>query len=539
MPREGAAGGAQSAEHVGASGVLARLSHGPDALRRLPPRRRVLAAMAAGGGLAVAMPPAHAFPLLWLCFPVLLWTLQGARSRWGAFAVGWAFGFGFFVCGLYWIAFALTVDLATWGWLLPVAAAGLPAVLALFIGLATLAWSLLPGTGRGPAGALWLVLLWGAAEVARGTLFTGFPWNLIGYTWSGWLPVMQGVAVLGIYGLSLLTVAAALAPVAAAAATTRLGAVAMLLPMVLVAGIGVWGAARMPSEPVDTVPGVMLRLVQPNISQADKWRPELRLRHLQDYIALSRQPPVDPARPPTHVLWPETAVPFHLDLQPEAATLIGRAAPPDGLVLTGVPRATVETPRRYFNSFQAVAPDGTIVAIYDKAHLVPFGEYMPLRRWVPFEAIAAGSTDYSAGPGPQTVTVAGLPPVSPLICYEIIFPGAVTAAAGLRPDWMLNLTNDAWYGKTAGPHQHMAISASRAIEQGLPLVRVAGTGLSAVVDPYGRTTARIGLEERGIVDAGLPVAITPPLAARTHPLAGLVGIVAIFTIALYLTRRKR
>ncbi len=539
---------AAAADLPTASGAAARLSALADRLAGLSGWRRLAVAIGLGGLASLAMPPVGAVPVLLLCFPGLLWLLDGvpagARGRWAAFLVGWGFGFGFFVLGLYWIAFALTVDLARFFWMLPFAVAGLPAFLAIFSGLATLATALLPV--RGPGRALALALLWGVAEWLRGHVLTGFPWNLMGYGWVEWPSVLQSVSVIGIYGLSLLTVAVAVLPAALLdrrrGGWSRPGAAALATGLALFVLIGAAGAVRLAGAESATVPGVVLRLVQPNIAQTDKWTPALYVQHLLLHRDLSRAPgPAGGPGPVTHVIWPETAVPWSLDQHAEARRAIAPAAPAGGLIITGAPRAAAPgEPEQYWNSLFAIGPDGGLAGRYDKFHLVPFGEYVPLRGLLPIERVTQGRVDFSAGPGPRTLILPGLPPVSPLICYEVIFPGAVTdrdaAALAPQPAWLLNLTNDAWYGRTAGPHQHFAIARTRAVEEGLPLVRVAGTGISGVVDAHGRITARLGLGERGVIDAPLPVALArPTLFARWGDLAfwaigcGLAGAAALFS----------
>ena len=479
------------------------------------------------------MPPVSASPILWIAFPGLIWLLDTTRTRIGAFALGWSFGFGFFVVGLYWISFALSVDFARFWWVLPFSVTGLPALLAVFTGLATLAARAVPM--RGLARILWFAACWAAFEWVRGHVLTGFPWNLVGYTWVDWLPLLQGSAVIGIYGLSLVTVLVAALPAAMVDPGSRTllrrgiaGAAAGLLGLGL---LGLWGAWRIPEAPVAHHPGVSLRLVQPNIAQVDKWD----RTQFADHFALHRELSLAPGSP-THVIWPETAIPYQLTRDENARLAIALSTPPGGVTLTGAPRIddAGATPR-YWNSLFAVDDRGEIVATYDKAHLVPFGEYSPLPDWLPFVAIAS-SANYSAGPGPRTLDVPGLPPVSPLICYEAIFPGAVTdeRAGAVRPDWLLNISNDGWYGVTAGPHQHFALAQTRAVEEGLPLVRVANTGVSGVVDPYGRILERTALGRQEVIDSVLPLPLddTPPYGRFGDWAFALVLVVAAGSAAI-------
>jgi apolipoprotein N-acyltransferase len=299
------------------------------------------------------------------------------------------------------------------------------------------------------------------------------------------------------------------------------------------AGLGIAGAARLAGADSGTVPGVVLRLVQPNIPQAEKGDSDLWLDQFALYLEMSAAPG---AAAVTHVIWPETAVPYFLDRDANARRAVAAVAPPGGAVITGAPRVSgTGDDVRYWNSLQAVTAEGVVAASYDKAHLVPFGEYVPLRDILPIDKVTPGQIDFSAGPGPRTLDLPGVPPVSPLICYEAIFPGAVVAgnADGQRPAWLLNVTNDAWYGQTAGPHQHFAIAQTRAVEEGLPLVRVATTGISGVVDPYGRITARLELGQRDLVDTTLPVALSsPPPYARLGDLPFCLLTFGFLVVAL-------
>lgn len=261
------------------------------------------------------------------------------------------------------------------------------------------------------------------------------------------------------------------------------------------------------------VPGVRLRLVQANIDQRLKWQESERVNTLRKYLALSSQPGAGPI---THVVWPETALPYFLSTEPELLRVLAQVVPPGGLLLTGAVRADPPgtVPVQVWNSVHAIDDRGQVVATHDKFHLVPFGEYVPLRGILPIDKITPGASDFSAGPGPGTLVLPGLPPVSPLVCYEAIFPGAVTARTGQRPQWLLNVTNDAWFGQSAGPHQHFASARLRAVEEGVPMVRVANTGISAVIDPYGRVLASLALGREGVLDAALPEALPPTPFAR-------------------------
>lgn len=472
-------------------------------------RRRALT-IGFGALAAIALPPLNALPLLVPAFVGLLWLLDGVgpatagRRRRAAFATGWWFGFGFFALGLHWVAFAFLVDAARFAWMIPFAVFGLAAGLALFTGLVTLATDM--SGRRGIARVLVLALAWIIAEWLRGWILTGFPWNPIGLAWGVSDAMIQLAAVTGVWGLSLLAVGMAAMPALYGGGICggRRPGLAVAVAALVVAAIWGGGAARLASASDAVVPDVRLRLVQPNIPQAEKWLPDRRLPNLRRQVGMSRGPAAGMA--PTHVIWAETAATFFVVRDEPGRRLLAGAAPPGGLLLTGALRNEENAARpRVWNSLHAVDGEANIVATYDKFHLVPFGEYVPLRGILPIEKITPGRSDFSAGPGARTLNIPGLPPVSPLICYEAIFPGHVVDAAA-RPAWLLNITNDAWFGQSIGPHQHFAAARLRAVEEGLPLVRVANTGISAIVDGYGRVLQTLTLGQAGVLDGPLPAA---------------------------------
>jgi apolipoprotein N-acyltransferase len=503
--------------------------------------RRYGAAAVCGALTTLAMPPLYVFPALLPAFCGLYWLSRGARTWRQAFATGWCFGFLEFTTGLYWITNALLVDPEKFGWLAPFAVSGLSVGFAIFPALMVLAFHLgrVRGWAEGAAGPLLLAVAWTAAEWLRGHILTGFPWNLMATTWS-FSPLMsQSVAVFGAYGLSFVTVLAAAAPGALfAPAAPHRPAKGVLVLVGLLALCAIGGAARLvlaPSTMAEAmVPDMRLRLVQANIDQRLKWEDAERANVLRKYLALSTQPG---PKPVTDVIWPETALPYFLSTEPELLKILARVVPPGGLLLTGAVRAdpTMRPPQVY-NSVHAIDDTGRIVATYDKVHLVPFGEYVPLRHILPIDKLTPGTSDFAAGTGPRTLTLPGLPPVSPFICYEAIFPGALVADTEPRAQWLLNVTNDAWFGDSAGPRQHFASARLRAIEEGLPLVRAANTGISAVVDPYGRVLARLDLGREGVLDSPLPAALPPPPYARLGGLAPLILLIGAVA-TLFVLRR--
>lgn len=440
------------------------------------------------GGLAsLAMPPVQCWILLPFAFSGFLILLENTKTAKSAFWLGWVFGFGYFLGGLYWLGNGpITLDM----WLAaPFAAVGLPLCLSFFpafVSLITFQSAKTPLARAFAFAAIWSIFEW-----LRGHILTGFPWNLLGYTWD--TSLLQVTSLIGIYGLSALTV------LSACIFTSRhKGWIASVLVGMVV--LWIWGDYRVTQGEglvKAEVPDVNLRIVQASIPQRMKWLAGHFQENLERYIALSHLPA---EKPLTAVIWPEASVTTLVEESPPLLKILSEAAPPGGLVLFGAPR---ETEGKLRTSMMALDHQGNRVGVYDKSHLVPFGEYMPFRSILSFKKLTYGDRDYTPGPGIQTISLPGLPRVSPLICYEAIFPHEVVDGNN-RPQWMLNLTNDAWYGQTPGPYQHLQIVRVRAIEEGMPLVRSANNGISAVIDSFGRILYRLELNEIGFIDFALP-----------------------------------
>lgn len=496
-------------------------------------RRPKAFCLAAGALSALAFVPVGLFPLYWVAFPVLVLALTLAPTWRSAALRGWLFGLGHFVVGLYWIGFAPMVDAGRFWWVVPFAMLGLPAGLALFSALGAIAAWLALRLFRFP---VWigLAIFWSLGEWLRSTILTGFPWNLSGYVWNDVLAMLQGVRWVGVHGLGALTVLAACSPALLLLSRQRLpvprGGIVLAglshLALLIIAGIG---AARLE---LPVLPGTTLvRIVQPNIPQGQKWDPDMLRIHFERHLALTNRPGIEDV---DAVIWPETAANFNLERSDAARREIAAILPAGSTLLTGTLRFANE---EVFNSLAVIDSTGAIIASYDKHHLVPFGEYMPLRDFLPLEPIAAGASDFSRGPGPRTVQVGTLPPFSPLICYEAIFPSR-TVDPGNRPAWLVNVTNDAWYGDTSGPRQHFAIARVRAIEQGIPLVRSANTGISGFVDPYGRLIATVAFAVTGIADLALPRPASPPFLNPTGKLIIFLLILLFSALSGMSARQK-
>ena len=478
--------------------------------------------------MALTMPPFDCFPLLWLCLPALIFLLQCTQTKVQAFFTGWSFAFGFFVFGLYWIAASMFVDIKHFWWAVPFSVAGLPAFFALYYGIAAVIARKIGLSGI--KGAVTFGLLWFLADYARGHMFTGFPWNLTGYAFSGVLPVLQVTSVIGIYGLTLITAIAACLP-ASLENKSKSACVVFAASIVLFIAMAVGGEIRLQTTEVKMTPDVRVRLVQPNISQSTKWRNSERESNFNKLIELSEAPG---EKPITHIFWPETASTYYLSEDAFYREEIAARIPAAAAVITGVIRrqSDIDGNTRLYNSLSVVDGLGRLVAGYDKSHLVPFGEFMPLRKIIPLHALAASDIDFTPGPGPQSLRVLGLPLFSPLICYEAIFSGEVIDRDD-RPDFMVNLTNDGWYGNTTGPYQHFAITRVRAIEEGMPLLRIANTGISGVTDPLGRVQKRLGLGKQGVIDSDLPMALPLTFFAKKHEIPVWVVFSLLSTIIMF------
>ncbi|RAI43710.1 apolipoprotein N-acyltransferase, partial [Rhodoplanes roseus] len=463
-----------------------------------------------------------------------------------AAASGWWFGFGYFLAGLYWIGSAFLVDADKFGWLLAPAVLALPAGLAVFMAggfaLARLLWA--PGAFR----IVTLAATLTTTEWLRGHVLTGFPWNAFGYALAEPLALAQGFALFGLWGMTFLAVLTFAAPAALADApgdTPR----PLLLPGVavtLLVAIALFGAVRLGAMPTAYVDGVRLRLMQPNIPQDQRFNYAAKADVMRRYLALSSRPTGEHPRglaDVTHLIWPESAFPFFVAREPDALASIADLLGDGTVLITGAARLA-ESSRpgniEAYNSVYVFDHDGSILSIYDKVHLVPFGEYVPLRNWlkrIGIEQLVRVPGGFLSGDRLRSVESPRAPPFVPLVCYEAIFPHAVLPR-GERPGWLLNLTNDAWFGITPGPYQHLLQSRMRAVEEGLPLVRAANTGISAVIDPIGRTVAHLALGREGVLDSDLPAPITPPLYARTGD-APATALVVLVLVASAWRRRAR
>ena len=496
-------------------------------LTNLRDRRADLAALGIGAISAAALPPLHVIPVLLLAIPGLLALISVAPSWRVAARRGWWFGFGHHLLGLYWITEAILIEAARYWWLVPLAVPMIAAVLAVFVAIpAGIARLSAPGWRR--AGAL--AAAWLLSDIARQFVLTGFPWNLWGSVWA--IPgslgdlFLQPASIVGAQGLSLFTLLLACTP--ALSWRFRIGGLAALVAWT---GFGLIRLGQAEPPPA----GVTVILVQGNVAQGQKWNRELAVSIFRHYLELTAAAlgPVRLADEPQDtvaIVWPETAVPFLLEQDPTARAAIADIAGNAPALVGGVRFGKDGRPR---NDLFVLRQNGAIGALYDKWHLVPFGEYQP--DWLPLPIQVVPGGGFAPGGGPRTLHVPGLPPVAPLICYEAIFGSEIVDPSD-RPAWLVNVTNDAWFGNSAGPRQHLAAARLRAVEEGLPLLRAANTGISAAFDAKGRELGRIGLNETGSLSIALPGALPATVFAR----AGLwpAAIFALALLAFSLLRRK-
>lgn len=511
-------------------------------------------ALAAGLAAGLAHPPFGLLPGL-LAYGVMMRLAddaQAARPLRSAMFRGWLAGVGYFAVSIFWVTEPFMVDAANQGWMAPFALVLMAGGLALFWGAALALYQSLKVAGP------WRVFVFAGAltllEYARGHVLTGFPWNLPGESWRAGSAPSQAAALVGAYGLTWITVALGAAPALAFDKASRR---ARLVP-VAAAALGLaalygYGAARL-SRPMAPAPDApMIRIVQANIDQKEKWRPENLDMVVGDYLRLTRQPG---AERPDVVVWPEGALPAVIDDllapgSPYAARIAGALTPGQTLMM-GANRAALSPDGRrldYFNSLVALRRDPgglEVTGVYDKHRLVPFGEFMPLGELatrVGFRSLVHMPEDFSPGPEPRPMAARGLPVAQPLICYEALFPGFARAAAlrsGVRAAWLVNVSNDAWFGVTSGPLQHLNLASYRAIEEGLPAIRATPTGVSVMIDALGRPGAQLGLGASGVIDARLPPALPPTPFARWGDLglAVLLGLSALVAAILHRPRPR-
>ena len=485
-----------------------------------------------------ALPPYGLWWLLGATIPTILFILEGqATSGWGHwFTSGWALGFGYFVAAMHWIGAAFFVDAARDLWMMPIALGGLSAFLAIFWGVALVIAMALQRRGH----ALWLALpgSFAGLEWLRGNLFSGFPWSVFGQVADGMGPVEQLAALLGMTGLTFMVWlwGASVFGLWREKSLRRVLAACTLLSLPLA---GLWGQMRLDQNPTVYRENIVLRLVQPNISQNDKWR-EGNARRIFDQLLALTAAPSSIGEPVTHIIWPESSVPFLIDESDKGRGELAAALQPAQILIAGaVRRAAPSESANYYTSILVFDGQAHVLDHYDKWHLVPGGEFLPMS-WLleplGLRKVVSLPESFTAGLGPATLNIPGAGLAGMSICYEAIFPGAV-AGPNIRPNWLVNVTNDGWFGTSSGPYQHLAQLRLRSIELGVPAARAANTGISAIIDGLGRKTFTSQIGEVGAFDLKLPQEVVATIYSQLGDFA-LLGLL-LLTIFLGEAVKKR
>jgi apolipoprotein N-acyltransferase len=509
--------------------------------------------LAAGALAGLSMPPLDLWPGLFAAFPVLAILIRD-RSMRSAFGAGFCFGLGYFSACLYWIGIAFLVDAATYLWMMPIMVGALAGGMALYWGAATAVTAAL--RRKDLVHLILLGVFFGIAEWLRGHLLTGFPWTVPGLAAMGMGPLDQTAALIGMPGLTVLIVLwASLPALLLDALRDRREVIVAVILLALLPALALWGAWRLAQASEDVVAGVKLRIVQPSIPQDEKWREGNARAIFEEMLELSQQAS---AQSPngisdiTHIIWPESALPFYVDENTEALATIDAMLNPGKTLIMGAVRRDLgkrDAADDYaaYNSVVALDDAANIVARYDKWRLVPGGEFLPFESILApmgFRKLVTVPGSFTAGPGPQSVAIPFAPLSGMLVCYEAIFPDLIVDSIN-RPEWLINVTNDGWFGRSNGPYQHLAQARMRAIEQGLPMARAANTGISAVIDGYGRVRSSLALGERGVIDTELPRSVPgATLYARIGDwgfgvlLTVLLGLAAILNATIHQRETK-
>lgn len=505
--------------------------------------QRAMVAFLAGALGALAQAPFDFPAIAFVSFPVLVWLLDGAAGDAAAgrlrklrpfFVTGWWFGFGYFIAGLWWVGNAMLVDLQKYAWAVPFAVLLLPAGLALFYGAAAALARPLWNDGIGRLAAL--AAAFAVVEWLRGFVLTGFPWNAAGYAAMPVPFLMQSVTVVGMVGMNALAVFVFSLPATLAAPKSR------LLPMLVLAALlgahAGFGLARLELAPADADETLAVRLVQPSIEQSEKWDRSMRDRIFSTYLEMSARPPEEGSLRPQLILWPETSVPFLFQQRPDALAALGDLIGEGQTLLAGAVRLEGDTPNdplaRFYNSVVAVNSAGVLYDAVDKVHLVPLGEFVPFADFLSrlgITKLVELPGGFSAGGKRHAIEVAPGIRAVPYICYEVIFPG-LAAAESADAQIIVNVTNDAWFGYSPGPYQHLRQAQVRAVEAGKPLLRVANNGISAAIDPYGRILDALELDGIGVMDVSVPLASADRWISARPELFGWLAVALLAAIAL-------
>jgi len=493
-----------------------------------------------GVSCCFAFAPLNFFPAAIISLSVFYFLLEKEEQKKPIFWLGFFYGFGYFLAGIYWISISLLVEPEKFAWLIPFALTLIPSALALYLALFAISYKFLVAKFKLTQTHQKIILFaitWLVFEILRSVLFTGFPWNLLGYIWMFDVHFAQLASVFGIYGLSFFAVLICLFPTLFLRSNSLkkpkeislFDKIFAVILIVFFAANLVFGFSRVDDKKLVTDDKTKLRLVQANIKQEMKWDGEQKYKNFLKHIELTNSQSLDDVKA---VIWSETSVPYVIDGNPELMKNLSLAVPQEGSLITGAIRLEHDEDviKNVWNSVFVIGKSG-VTSFYDKHHLVPFGEYVPLQKFLPFvEKITGGGVGFSEGEGPQTIATSSFS-FSPLVCYEVIFSDEIVQKNS-RPDLLINLTNDAWFGVSSGPYQHFNMARMRAIEQGISLARVAGTGITAFVDPFGRVVKKIDLNQEGVIDVDLIKNLTPTIYANFgyKPLILLLALILIFLI---------
>ncbi|MBM5783019.1 MAG: apolipoprotein N-acyltransferase [Pelagibacterales bacterium] len=495
----------------------------------------------AGAVCNLAFAPFHWFFPILISIPIFYFLISVAKNRKETFWFGWFYGFGYFVAGIYWISISLLVDAKQFAWLIPFAATLIPAVLAIYFALFALSYKFLVDrffVKQVYEKVLLFSSLWILFEILRSFLFTGFPWNLIGYIWCFNDNFLQISAIFGIWGLSLIAVLVGLIPVLFISYKNGefvfnnhlYDKIFGTIIIFILASSFFYGLYRIDSSKLVVDSSKKLRLVQGNIKQSAKWNLEEKYRNFFKHIRLTNSKDL---REVKAVIWSETAVPYAIDNNSELLNKLKLAVPEEGILITGALRlgySSLGEVDEVWNSVFNIGDSG-VLDYYDKHHLVPFGEYVPLQKYLPFiSKITDGAMGFSEGEGVKTLKN-NVFSFSPLLCYEVIFSDKIIDKNN-RPDLLVNLTNDAWFGRSSGPYQHLDMAKVRSVEYGISLARVANTGITAFFNPLGQLVDKIELNDEGVIDVDFVNNIEPTVYSKFgfYPLFILLSFFGLFIV---------
>lgn len=466
--------------------------------------------------------------------------LEKESKNWRVFFLGWCYGFGYFLAGIYWISISLLVDAEQFAWLIPFALILIPGVLALYIAFTALIYKKIMQrflVEQVSKKIIIFAFLWFIFELLRSFLLTGFPWNLLGYIWLFNDALAQAASIVSVWGLSFFAVMFCLFPVmfmqfdngfSFLKPDKKTSFFGTFLFLILILAF-FYGHYYIDDKKMEPIKDVKLRLVQGNIAQDTKWDAQQKYQNFLKHIDLTKSSDLDVI---DLVIWSETSVPYALGDNIELLQELQKAVPLKGSLITGALRLKYSDSDEIdaiWNSVFAIDKRG-IIGYYDKHHLVPFGEYVPLEQYLPFiNKITNGAIGFSRGDGPSTVKTSSLL-LGPLLCYEVIFPDKIIDKTS-RPDLLVNLTNDAWFGRSLGPYQHFDTARMRTIEYGIPMARVAATGITAFIDPFGRVIKKLNLNVEGIIDVNYVNKLQPTIYSR-YGLYPLILLILMFFMML-------